>query len=91
MMIDMTAGETALLKKILDSYLSELRLEIAATKHGTESLHAEEELIKTLQKNKIRLNAIGNIDRLPESNRKALQRTMERSCCSNNKHSTRSR
>ena len=33
--------------------------------------------IKTLQKNKIRLNTIGNIDLLPESNRKALQRTME--------------
>lgn len=33
--------------------------------------------IKTLQKNKIRLNAIGNIALLPESNRKALQRTME--------------
>jgi undecaprenyl diphosphate synthase len=33
--------------------------------------------IKTLQKNKIRLNAIGNIGLLPENNRKALLRTME--------------
>ncbi len=33
--------------------------------------------IKTLQKNNIRLNAIGNIDQLPASNRKALQRTID--------------
>ncbi|HPA36993.1 MAG TPA: polyprenyl diphosphate synthase, partial [Chitinophagales bacterium] len=33
--------------------------------------------IKTLQKNNIRLNVIGHINDLPESNRKALQEVME--------------
>lgn len=33
--------------------------------------------IKTLQKNNIRLNAIGNIDSLPEKGRKALKETIE--------------
>jgi undecaprenyl diphosphate synthase len=33
--------------------------------------------IKTLQKNKIRLNAIGNLEMLPESNKKALNRAIE--------------
>ncbi len=40
--------------------------------------------IKTLQKNGIRLNAIGNIHTLPASNRKALQEVMEAT-----KHNTR--
>jgi undecaprenyl diphosphate synthase len=40
--------------------------------------------IKTLQKNNIRLNAIGHIHNLPESNRKALQEVMEAT-----KHNTR--
>jgi len=33
--------------------------------------------IKTLQKNNIRLNAIGNIDSLPEKSREALKETIE--------------
>ncbi len=50
MIIDLSAVEQDLLKKILDSYLSELRLEVAATKRGTSSLHDEEELVRGLQK-----------------------------------------
>jgi len=50
MILEMNATERDLLKKLLDSYLSELRLEIAATKRGTSSLHEEEELVKGLQK-----------------------------------------
>jgi hypothetical protein len=50
MFIEVNAEEQALLKKILDSHLSELRLEIAATKRGTSPLHGEEELVKGLQK-----------------------------------------
>jgi hypothetical protein len=50
MTIELSAAEIDLLKKILDSYLSELRLEVAATKRGTASLHEEEELVKGLQK-----------------------------------------
>ena len=37
------------LQKILDSHLSELRNEIAATKRDTSPLHAEEDLIKQLK------------------------------------------
>lgn len=50
MMMEVSAVERELLKKILDSYLSELRLEIAATKRSTSPLHEEEELVKGLQK-----------------------------------------
>ena len=50
MMLELVAKEQDLLKKILDSYLSELRLEVAATKRSTSSLHEEEELVKGLQK-----------------------------------------
>jgi hypothetical protein len=50
MMMDLSAAERELLKKILSSYLSELRLEIAATKRSTSPLHEEEELVKGLQK-----------------------------------------
>ena len=50
MIIELSAAERDLLKKILDSYLSELRLEVAATKRDTSSLHGEEELLKGLQK-----------------------------------------
>ena len=50
MMIEVSVPERDLLKKILDSYLSELRGEIAATKRETSPLHAEENLIKDLQK-----------------------------------------
>ncbi|HJU21409.1 MAG TPA: hypothetical protein VJ891_02775 [Casimicrobiaceae bacterium] len=49
MMIDLTTSERNLLNKILDSYLSELRHDIAATKRDTSALHAEENLIRELQ------------------------------------------
>ena len=49
MMIDVNPAQRDLLKKILDSYLSELRHEIAATKRETSPMHAEENLIKDLQ------------------------------------------
>ena len=50
MMLDVSLAERDLLKKILDSYLSELRQAIAATKRATSNLHAEETLIKDLQR-----------------------------------------
>jgi hypothetical protein len=50
MKLDLNVAERDLLKKILDSYLSELRGEIAATKRETSSLHAEETLLKEVQK-----------------------------------------
>jgi hypothetical protein len=48
--IDLSLAERDLLKKILESYLSELRQAIAATKRDTSALHAEENLVKDLQK-----------------------------------------
>jgi hypothetical protein len=56
MLLELNASERDLLKKILASDLSELRLEVAATKRGTSSLHEEEELIKALQKKVAALN-----------------------------------
>ena len=50
MMIDLTIEERDLLMKILDSYVSELRHDIAATKRHTSPLHAEENLINELQR-----------------------------------------
>jgi hypothetical protein len=50
MKIELSVTERDLLKKILDSYLSELRQEIAATKRATSPLHAEENLVNALQK-----------------------------------------
>jgi hypothetical protein len=50
MMFQVSVAERDLLKKILDSYLSELRQAIAATKRDTGSLHAEEDLIRELQR-----------------------------------------
>jgi len=50
MMIEVSMAERDLLMKILDSYLSELRGAIAATKRDTLPLHAEENLINGLQK-----------------------------------------
>jgi hypothetical protein len=50
MILEVTVAERDLLKKILDSYLSELRQAIAATKRDTSPLHAEENLVKDLQK-----------------------------------------
>jgi len=49
MTIELSPVERSLLKKVLDSYLSELRQEIAATKRDTSPLHDEENLIKALQ------------------------------------------
>ena len=48
MAIELSANEIVLLKKVLDSYLSELRLEIVETKHDKSSLHEEEEVVKGL-------------------------------------------
>jgi len=48
MTIELSPAERGLLKKILDSYLSELRQEIAATKRDTSPMHDEENLIKGL-------------------------------------------
>jgi hypothetical protein len=48
MAIELSANEIVLLKKVLDSYLSELRLEIVETKHDKSSLHEEEEVLKGL-------------------------------------------
>jgi hypothetical protein len=48
MPIELSANELVLLKKVLDSYLSELRLEIVETKHDKSALHDEEELVKAL-------------------------------------------
>ncbi len=50
MMIEVSVPERDLLKKILDSYLSELRQAIAATKRNTSLLHAEEDMVRELQK-----------------------------------------
>ena len=49
MTIELSAAERSLLKKVLDSYLSELRQAIAATKRDTSPLHDEENMIKVLQ------------------------------------------
>ena len=48
MAVELNAKEQDLLKKVLDSYLSELRLEIVETKHDKSSLHEEEEIVKGL-------------------------------------------
>lgn len=48
MTIDVSAAEKSLLKKIIESYLSELRLEIVETKHDKTSLHEEENIVKGL-------------------------------------------
>jgi len=50
MMLEMSVAERDLLKKILDSYLSELRHAIAATKRDTSALHAEENLVDELKR-----------------------------------------
>ena len=48
MPIEVNAAEKSLLKKIIESYLSELRLEIVETKHDKSSLHEEENIVKGL-------------------------------------------
>lgn len=55
MMLELSDKELNLLKKILESHLSELRLEVAATKRGTSSLHEEEDSLVGLIK---RLSAL---------------------------------
>ena len=50
MTLELTTAERDLVKKILDSYLSELRTDIAATKRDTGRLHAEEAMINELQR-----------------------------------------
>lgn len=50
MIIEITTEQRDLLKKIIDSYTSELRQAIAATKRDTASLHAEEDMIEQLRK-----------------------------------------
>lgn len=50
MTIELDPSERDLLKKVLDAYLSELRHAVAATKRDTSGLHAEEDLIKALQR-----------------------------------------
>jgi hypothetical protein len=49
MMIEVTTPERDLLAKVLESHLSELRQEIAATKRDTSALHAEESMIHDLE------------------------------------------
>ncbi|HYX64690.1 MAG TPA: hypothetical protein VE935_10760 [Burkholderiales bacterium] len=48
--IQLSVPERDLLQKVLASYLSELRHEIAATKRATSPLHAEEKLIDQLKR-----------------------------------------
>jgi len=48
--IEMSVAERDLLAKILDSYLAELRHEIAATKRDTSHLHDEENLVNELKR-----------------------------------------
>jgi hypothetical protein len=50
MSIELSAAERDLLQKVLASYLSELRHEIAATKRDTSPLHAEENLLNDLKR-----------------------------------------
>lgn len=50
MNIEVSAAEHDVLKKVLDSYLSELRLEIRETKGDKSSLREEEDFIKGLLK-----------------------------------------
>ena len=50
MMIEISSAERDLLKKILESYVSDLRQTIAATKRQTSPLHLEEDLVKGLQR-----------------------------------------
>ena len=50
MNVDLTLAERDLLSKVLDSYLSELRTDIAATKRDTGRMHAEETMINELQR-----------------------------------------
>jgi hypothetical protein len=55
--IELSQPERDLLTKILDSYLSDLRQTIAATKRDTALLHAEENLVKDLQRRLLELTS----------------------------------
>ena len=48
MKIELNDIEINLIKRVLESHLSELRLEIRETKGDKKSLHGEEDLVKTL-------------------------------------------
>ena len=48
MNIEMNDAERNLIKKALESHLSELRLEIVETKHDKTDLHKEEDQVKAL-------------------------------------------
>jgi hypothetical protein len=48
MNLEINDKERDLLKKVLESYLSELRLEIRATKGDKLTMHGEEDLVKKL-------------------------------------------
>ena len=50
MNFEVSVMERDLMKRVLESYLSELRLEIRETKGDKTSLHGEEDLIKGLVK-----------------------------------------
>jgi hypothetical protein len=48
MLMELSAVEGDLIKRVLESHLSELRLEIRETKGDKSGLHGEEELVKAL-------------------------------------------
>jgi hypothetical protein len=48
MLLELNMVERDLVKRIVESFLSELRLEIRETKGDKVSLHGEEDLLKTL-------------------------------------------
>lgn len=48
MSLELSEAERDLLKKIVQSYLSELRQTISATQRGTSGMHAEEDMINGL-------------------------------------------
>jgi hypothetical protein len=50
MTFELTVVECDLIKRVLESHLSELRLEIRETKGDKSGLHGEEDLVKTLIK-----------------------------------------
>jgi hypothetical protein len=50
MNFELSVTEHELIKRVLESHLSELRLEIRETKGDKSSLHGEEDLVKELIK-----------------------------------------
>jgi hypothetical protein len=55
MKIELNGIEIDLIKRVLESHLSELRLEIRETKGDKAALHGEEDLVKTL------IDKLGNV------------------------------